>query len=75
MDWVFWWLVILAVTTAALLACLVFIGWHGLILVRTASQAQEEMQPIVDDIGRLAGRAGDTASGLQPPSGGRRSRR
>jgi hypothetical protein len=73
--WLIWWLAILIATTVALLGCLVFLGWHGLILVRAASQAQEELRPIADDIGRLAGRAGDTASQLEPPARARRVRR
>ena len=69
------WLVVGLVTTAALLVMLGFLVRHVILLGRTASRMQEELQPIADEVAAASARAADTAAHLserasppRPPS-------
>ena len=58
------WLVVGLVTTAALLVMLWFLVRHVILLGRTASRMQEELQPIAEEVAAASARAADTAAHL-----------
>ena len=62
--WLVVWLVVGLVTTGVLLVMLGFLVRHVILLGRTASRMQEELQPIADDLAAASARAADTAAHL-----------
>ncbi len=72
-TWILVWFIIALLTTGALVVLGVNLGRHLMILGRTAKQMQEELQPIVDDIGQQGAVASQRASSLKPPTSGRHS--
>ena len=62
--WLVVWLVVGLVTTGALLVMLGFLVRHVILLGRTASRMQEELQPIADELAAASARAADTAARL-----------
>ena len=62
--WLVVWLVVGLVTTGALLVMLGFLVRHVILLGRTASRMQEELQPIADELAAASARAADAAAGL-----------
>lgn len=58
------WLVVGLVTTVALLVMLGFLVRHVILLGRTASRMQEELQPIADEVAAASARAADKAAHL-----------
>ena len=58
------WLVVGLVSTAALLAMLGYLVRHAILLGRTASRMQRELQPIADEVAAASARAADAAAGL-----------
>jgi hypothetical protein len=69
------WLVIGLVSTAALVACAIFLVYHVILLGRTARRAQEELGAVANEAAEQARRAGDRAAHLRVPTGPRRARR
>lgn len=63
-PWLVVWLVVALVSTAALIAVALALGWHVVLLGRAAREAQQALQPTIDETTRLAGRATDRASAL-----------
>jgi hypothetical protein len=61
-GWLVVWLVIGLVTTGALLVMLGFLVRHVILLGRTASRMQAELQPIAEEIAAASSRAADTAA-------------
>jgi hypothetical protein len=66
-TWIAFWFVIATVTTMALLACAVALVRHVILLGRTARQAQDELQPIADELARQGRRASMRAASLEVP--------
>ena len=66
-SWIAFWFVIAIVTTIALLACAVALVRHVILLGRTARQAQDELQPIADELAREGRRASTRASSFEVP--------
>jgi len=62
--WLVVWLVVGLVSTAALLVMLGYLVRHAILLGRTASRMQQELQPIADEVAAASARAADTAAGL-----------
>jgi hypothetical protein len=62
--WLVVWLVIVLVTTGALLVMFGFLIRHVILLGRTAGRMQQELQPIADEVAAASARAADTAAGL-----------
>ena len=63
-TWLVVWLVVGLVTTSALLVTLGFLVRHVILLGRTASRMQAELQPIAEELAAASARAADTAAGL-----------
>ena len=63
-PWLVVWLIVGLVTTAALLVMLGFLVRHVILLGRTASRMQEELQPITEELAAKSARAADRAAGL-----------
>jgi hypothetical protein len=63
-SWLVVWLVVGLITTAALLVMLAFLVRHVILLGRTASRMQQELQPIAEELAAASARAADTAAGL-----------
>ncbi|HEY7477184.1 MAG TPA: hypothetical protein VIB62_03015 [Actinomycetota bacterium] len=51
-TWIVVWFVIGICSTILLIAALLFVGYHGLLLGRTARQMSDAMRPLTDDIAR-----------------------
>lgn len=71
-TWILVWFIVAVITTTLILLCLLGLGRHVILLGRTARQAKDEVQPIVEDISRGAQRASTRASSLQAPGRARR---
>ena len=69
-TWIAVWLLIAAVSTAAVIAFLVALGRHALILGRTAARAQEEVAPLAAEISREGSRAAERVQNLKVPRPG-----
>jgi len=72
-TWILAWFIVAVISTTLILLCLLGLGRHVILLGRTARQAKDEIQPIVDDISREGQRASIRASSLQAPGSARRS--
>ena len=55
-TWILVWFLIGIIGTVALIACSVFIAWHGTLLARTAQRMTDEVRPLADDISRASDR-------------------
>jgi len=71
-TWILAWFIVAVISTTLILLCLLGLGRHVILLGRTARQAKDEIQPIVDDISREGQRASTRASSLQAPGRARR---
>jgi hypothetical protein len=71
--WILCWFVIAVLTTLAVLVCAAALVRHVLLVGRTARQAQDELQPIVDDISRAGREASAKTASLQVPGAKNRS--
>jgi hypothetical protein len=71
-TWLVVWLVVGLVTTAALLVMLGFLVRHVILLGRTASRMQAEIQPIAEELAAASARAADTAAGFSRRASSRR---
>jgi hypothetical protein len=71
--WILAWFIVAVISTTLILLCLLGLVRHVILIGRTARQAQDEIQPIVQDVSREAQRASERASSLQPPGHARRS--
>lgn len=65
--WIAFWFVIAIVTTTALIACVAGLVRHVLLLGRTARQAQDEIQRIVDELTRQGRHAASRAGSFEMP--------
>ena len=72
-PWLVVWLVVGLITTAALLVMLGFLVRHVILLGRTASRMQEELQPIAEELAAASARAADAAAGLSGRSSAKAS--
>ncbi len=63
-PWLVVWLVVGLTTTVAMLVMLGFLVRHVILLGRTASRLQDELQPIADELAAESARAADAAAGL-----------
>ena len=66
-TWILAWFFVAVVSTSLILLCVVGFARHVILIGRTARQARDEIQPIVDDITRESQRASERASALKPP--------
>jgi hypothetical protein len=66
-TWILVVLLIAASTTLLVIAFVVSLVREGILIGRTARQFQDEAQPEVDEITRLADRASTVAAGFQAP--------
>jgi hypothetical protein len=74
-PWLVAWLVIALTTTVALAVMLFFLVRQVILIGRTASRMQEELQPIGDEIAAGSARAADAAAGLSSRTADPRKRR
>lgn len=63
-PWLVVWLVVGLTTTAALLVMVGFLVRHVILLGRTASRMQGELQPIADEFAAASARAAENAASL-----------
>jgi hypothetical protein len=68
--WLLVWLVIGLVSTAALVACLAFLAYHGILLGRTARRVQVELRPLTDELARESAAVSRRAASLRRPEHG-----
>jgi hypothetical protein len=73
-TWLVWWFVIVLVTTLVIAVVIVGLVRHVLVLGRAAERLQEEVGPLVDQIGAEGDRASAHAARLHGPGVGRRPR-
>jgi hypothetical protein len=71
--WILCWFVIAVLSTLVVIVCAVALVRHILLLGRTAKQAQDEIQPIVDDIARQGREASAKTASFQVPGSKNRS--
>ena len=72
-SWLVVWLIVGLTTTVALLVMLGFLVRHVILLGRTASRLQDELQPIADEMGAESARAADAAASLSGRATAKRS--
>jgi hypothetical protein len=63
-PWLVVWLVTALTTTVALAGMAFFLVRQVILMGRTVSRLQEELQPITDEISTASARAADAAAGL-----------
>jgi hypothetical protein len=69
-TWIVAWFVVALLSTLAIGACLVALTRHVFLLGRTARAMQEELQPILDEVGAEGGRAAERAASIRAPGTG-----
>lgn len=72
-TWILVWFIVAVVSTSLVLLFLAGLVRQVILLVRTARQMQDEIQPLADELSREGQRASSRASSLQVPGRTRRS--
>jgi hypothetical protein len=70
-TWLVVWLVVVLVTTVALVVFVAGLARHALVVGRSAQRMQEEVKPLAEEIAHGSARAGDRVGSLQIPGGQR----